>query len=68
VLDEADRILEEQFMAQMKEIIKLCARNRQTLLFSATMTEEARASNLFIILSSVILLKIGGRFGQSFFE
>lgn len=40
VLDEADRMLDEQFTEQMKEIIRLCARNRQTMLFSATMTDQ----------------------------
>ncbi|KAL3102203.1 hypothetical protein niasHS_003612 [Heterodera schachtii] len=40
VLDEADRMLHEQFTEQMKEIIGLCARNRQTMLFSATMTDQ----------------------------
>ncbi|KAF7636174.1 hypothetical protein Mgra_00004432 [Meloidogyne graminicola] len=40
VLDEADRMLEEQFMEQLSEIIKLCARNRQTMLFSATLSQE----------------------------
>ncbi|XP_045473248.1 probable ATP-dependent RNA helicase DDX27 [Harmonia axyridis] len=40
ILDEADRILDEYFSEQMNEIIKQCARTRQTMLFSATMTEE----------------------------
>lgn len=40
MLDEADRMLEEAFRDQMNELIRLCAENRQTLLFSATMTEE----------------------------
>ncbi|VDM21131.1 unnamed protein product [Wuchereria bancrofti] len=40
VLDEADRMLDEAFSIQMKEIIHLCARNRQTMLFSATMTDQ----------------------------
>ncbi|KAJ6633960.1 hypothetical protein lerEdw1_014227 [Lerista edwardsae] len=40
ILDEADRMLDEYFEEQMKEIIRLCARHRQTMLFSATMTDE----------------------------
>ena len=40
ILDEADRMLEEAFMEQMKEIVRSCARTRQTLLFSATMTDQ----------------------------
>lgn len=40
VLDEADRMLDESFGEQMKEIIKSCSKNHQTMLFSATMTDE----------------------------
>ncbi|ELR20123.1 DEAD/DEAH box helicase domain containing protein [Acanthamoeba castellanii str. Neff] len=40
VLDEADRLLSLGFADELEQIIKFCPPNRQTLLFSATMTEE----------------------------
>ena len=40
VLDEADRMLEEGFKAELEEIITAAPRSRQTLLFSATVTES----------------------------
>ncbi|MEO0508456.1 MAG: DEAD/DEAH box helicase [Verrucomicrobiota bacterium] len=42
VLDEVDRMLDMGFIEDVKRIIKLCNRNRQTLLFSATVSEDIK--------------------------
>ncbi|KAJ4758711.1 ATP-dependent RNA helicase DRS1 [Rhynchospora pubera] len=43
ILDEADRLLELGFSAEIQELIRFCPKRRQTMLFSATMTEEVDA-------------------------
>jgi ATP-dependent RNA helicase DDX27 len=40
VIDEADRMLEVGFSQELNEIIKNCPKKRQTMLFSATMTDD----------------------------
>ncbi|KAL1951956.1 hypothetical protein VTO73DRAFT_1105 [Trametes versicolor] len=40
VLDEADRMLEDGFSDELTEIITSCPTSRQTMLFSATMTDS----------------------------
>jgi ATP-dependent RNA helicase DDX27 len=40
VLDEADRMLSDGFADELTEIIKSCPKSRQTMLFSATMTDS----------------------------
>lgn len=51
-------MLDEHFMDEMNEIIRLCPVSRQTLLFSATMTDEV----IMTIISMVTCLKyfVGG--------
>lgn len=40
VLDEADRMLEEGFSDELNEVLNTIPRSRQTMLFSATMTQD----------------------------
>ena len=40
VIDEADRMLEVGFSEELNEIIRHCPKKRQTMLFSATMTDS----------------------------
>ncbi|KAJ1665804.1 nucleolar DEAD-box protein required for synthesis of 60S ribosomal subunit, partial [Coemansia sp. RSA 25] len=40
VMDEADRMLDDGFEDELTEIIKACPSKRQTMLFSATMTDN----------------------------
>jgi hypothetical protein len=42
VIDEADRILDIGFEEEMKEILKILPKRRQTMLFSATLSEKTQ--------------------------
>ena len=39
VMDEADRLIEDDYGEQLEAIFKVLPKKRQTLLFSATMTQ-----------------------------
>ena len=43
MLDEADRMLDIGFRDEVEEIVRACPTKRQTLLFSATISEEVAA-------------------------
>ncbi|KAG9444333.1 hypothetical protein H6P81_015673 [Aristolochia fimbriata] len=42
IIDEADRILEANFEEEMKQILKILPKERQTALFSATQTQQVQ--------------------------
>ncbi|KAJ0236722.1 DEAD-box ATP-dependent RNA helicase 28 [Hirschfeldia incana] len=42
ILDEADRLLQTGFATEIQELVRLCPKRRQTMLFSATMTEGVK--------------------------
>lgn len=41
-MDEADRLIEDDFGEQLETIFKVLPKKRQTLLFSATMTKQLK--------------------------
>ena len=71
VLDEADRMLEDGFADELDEIIRACPRQRQTILFSATMTENVdelvrlslnRPARLFVDANTALARKLRQEF------
>ncbi|CAM8902553.1 unnamed protein product [Rhodiola kirilowii] len=61
VIDEADRILEQNFDEEMKQILRILPKERQTALFSATQTEEVRDLAVLSLRNSVYISVDYGR-------
>ena len=58
IIDEADRILEQNFEEDMTQIFKRLPRDRQTVLFSATQTQRVSGSVIHSMIVQLSLLQI----------
>jgi len=55
VLDEADRLLNEEFEKSLDEILNVIPRDRKTYLFSATMTKKVSSTYVCTILLFILI-------------
>ena len=58
VLDEADKMLNMGFQSEMEEIFRLLPKQRQNLLFSATLSEELEGIKKLLLVNPTVI-KIG---------
>ncbi|MDF2448353.1 MAG: helicase [Bacteroidota bacterium] len=55
VLDEADKMLNLGFQDEMKQVISLLPKNRQNLLFSATLSEDLNSINRNVLRDPMVI-------------
>mmetsp|Transcript_19033 Transcript_19033/g.46742 ORF Transcript_19033/g.46742 Transcript_19033/m.46742 type:complete len:552 (+) Transcript_19033:167-1822(+) len=61
VLDEADRMLDEGFERDIRKIMSMVRKDRQTLLFSATWPQEVQKLGLEFVKKDAAIITIGDR-------
>lgn len=61
-------MLDEYYFEQMKEVITNCSRTRQTMLFSATMTDQVSLNRIYFIYRYFFYYQIDQRSYSSFPE
>lgn len=61
ILDEADRMLDMGFIPDTKQIVKALSHERQTLMFSATMSEEVKELSQELMTDTPAFVKVAAK-------